>query len=412
MATNKWTGNAPAIAEVDTLTPASVTIGNIFTATISNKAVTFTATANTVANVCTGLAAAINASGIAEFQEITAQDNVTDIVITAKTAGRPFTMTSSAATGAGSGGCTLTHAVATANSGPNDINVATNWSLGAVPVATNDVYFDQSNVDALYNLQVLAAVALNSLTIRASYTGRVGLPDYNGTYYEYRQKYFQFLSATITIGDGPGNGSGRIKLDPVATQTAITVWHTAAPNDPGFESVMLLGTNASNTLTIYHGVVAVAGDTSSVATYATINMGLVNGSADASLRCGSGATLTTVNQNAGTVVLNGACTTFNALAGTTVIYGSGAFTTLTIEGGDVFYESSGTITTLLVGATGTADFTKNLSARTVTNATFTAGATVLDSFKTVTWSNAFLLSHCNLNQVTIDLGTHFHLLPS
>lgn len=44
MATNKWLGNAPAIAKVNTITPASVTIGNIFTLRVGGVLQVMTAT--------------------------------------------------------------------------------------------------------------------------------------------------------------------------------------------------------------------------------------------------------------------------------------------------------------------------------------------------------------------------------
>lgn len=526
MATNKWTGNAAAVAQVDTFTPASVTIGNTFTLSCSTKSITFTATAATVANVTAGLTSLVNASTIPEFQEVVAADATTALTLTSRTAGVVFTITSSAAQGAGSGGMTLTRAATTTSSGPNDWNVAGNWTAGVVPQglciaptlgtpglvaagtladatpfyykvsATNangeslpspevtkttaspsleitlawtaipgatgylvyrslvsgsyvgshllaiitsgatvtyadtgaaslvagsplggstavgdDVVFDQSSVDCSYSLDQ-HTLTLASFTQTAAYTGRIGLPDYNGAYYQYRPLYLQIGMPTITIGAGPGTGSGRTKLDAGAVQTAVTVFLTGAASDAGFRPFMFKGTHASNTMTVYSGQVGIATDVGAVSTIATLTTGLVNGSGDASVLCGVGVTMGTINQNSGAVVLNAGATTVNAFAGLTVIYGAGAFTTMTITSGTVFYESSGTLTTLVIAGGGAIDFTRDQRARTVSSCVISAGAKVIDSFSTVTWSAGVKFRNCNNLNTTVDLGTHLTLTPS
>jgi len=57
------------------------------------------------------------------------------------------------------------------------------------------------------------------------------------------------------------------------------------------------------------------------------------------------------------------------------------------------------------------DFTAKQIARTVTNCTIYSGATLTDSFKTVTWSNPITLSNCSLEEVTLDVGTNITLQP-
>src|ERR1700677_3805662 len=100
MATNLWRGDAAAVAQVDVITPASVAAGNTFSITINSKTVSYTTAAGTVADVCTGLATALEASTIAEFQEIAwTTDGASTITATANTPGVPFTQTSSASGG-------------------------------------------------------------------------------------------------------------------------------------------------------------------------------------------------------------------------------------------------------------------------------------------------------------------------
>ena len=106
MTTKIWRGDAPAVAQVTRLTPATVEIGDTFTVTINGKSITVTATAATVANVVSLLVTAIENSTIAEFQEITATEEGspgTAILLTANTAGVPFVATGSASNGGASG---------------------------------------------------------------------------------------------------------------------------------------------------------------------------------------------------------------------------------------------------------------------------------------------------------------------
>ena len=82
-----------AVAQVSTVTPANVEIGDTFTAAINGTAINFTATVATVANVTAGLTAAIN--GSAENGNVTAVDQTTHVEITSDAAGTAFTLTSS-----------------------------------------------------------------------------------------------------------------------------------------------------------------------------------------------------------------------------------------------------------------------------------------------------------------------------
>ena len=107
MTTKIFRGDAPAVAQVSRITPATVEIGDTFTVTINGKSITVTATAATVANVIALMVAAIDGTDIAEFLEITASDDTTSLLLTANTAGVPFVVTSSASNG-GFGGVAVT----------------------------------------------------------------------------------------------------------------------------------------------------------------------------------------------------------------------------------------------------------------------------------------------------------------
>jgi hypothetical protein len=408
MAVVKWRGDAPAVAQVNTITPASVTIGNIFTLTINGKTVTFTATAATVANVTAGLAAAVAASLTPEFQEVTAADNTTTLTLTSNVAGRPFTQTSSSATGSGSGGHSLSTSTTTANSGPNNWDVAANWSGGAVPVNSDDVYIENSTVDILYGL-AQSAVTLASLNIAQSFTGRIGLPLINetGTYYEYRARYLNIKATTVKIGYGDGSGSGRLLLDLDANATTILVTNTGNPLEQAVPALCIEGSGSTYTPTILGGSVGIAVETSQTATLDTLTV-----TGQAVVTCGSGCTITTIAQSGGVLTTNSAVTTFGVDGASVATIYAGAITTLNVDGGTVNYRSTGTITTLRVGTNGAIDFTADTRARTVTNCTIESSAKITDTYKTVTWTNGVVLNRCSLAEVSIDLGTNLTILVS
>jgi hypothetical protein len=120
-ATSATCSNCGGVPQVDRFTPATVEIGDIFTLTatdgVASAAVSFTATAATVANVTAGLTAAWNASGNALHTPITAADVTTSMTLTADTAGVPFSVAPSTTDGGGANTQTLTRTVVTANSG-------------------------------------------------------------------------------------------------------------------------------------------------------------------------------------------------------------------------------------------------------------------------------------------------------
>jgi len=101
MGTYVWRGDAQGVAQISHATPANVEIGDVFTLTINNKDISVTATAATVASVVGLFVTAINASTIPEWEDITASlgtdddGNTTHLVMTGKSDGTPFTVSSS-----------------------------------------------------------------------------------------------------------------------------------------------------------------------------------------------------------------------------------------------------------------------------------------------------------------------------
>lgn len=345
MATRKWIGNAPKIAQVNTITPANVNIGNTFTVTINGKAITVTATAATVANVTGLLAAALQACDYPEFQEITWADATTYVSATSKVAGRPFTQTSSASGGT----ATNTTATATANSSPNDVNTAANWSSATLPTGGDTVIIEDSDVDLLYSLSSLSAVTLAVLRIERSFTGKIGLPEMNRegatAYPEYRTTYWAISATLADVGIGQeGAGSGRIKLNFGSVQATLNVHYSASPADDGLYAVQWKGTHASNAVNVLDGSIDVAPFSGETAVIATLRQG------GGQVRCTSGVTLTTINKYGGDLITESAITTLTHLGGET-IHLDGALTTLALRGGTVDYRSDDALATATVSGT-------------------------------------------------------------
>ncbi len=401
MATNRFRGDAYAVAQQTTLTPAVVSIGSTFTVTIGNKSITATATVATVANACAVLLAALQASTAAEFTEVTWTNETTLVRGTAVTAGVPFTLTP---TTGGVGSPTLTQATPVASSGPNDWSTAANWSLGTVPVNTDDVVLDASTVAILYGLDQ-SAVTLTSLTRTASFSGQIGLPDYNasGSYFEYRSRYLAIKATTVTLGYGAGGGPSLERLNLSTAQSAVTVYNTGEPSQNGLPALNLLGTHASNALTIYKGKVGAAVQQGEVSTFLTITVGGSGG--DANFYGGVGLTLGTLNQSAGNVTLNAAVTTVNKLAGSLYVMGTGAITTLNQDSGLTDWRSTGTITTANIGSTSKLDASNDRRAKTITTLKLFAGADYEDPYFVVTETNKVQLQQgATLANTTVNKG--------
>lgn len=85
-------------AQVNTITPANVVVGNVFSVTINGTTVSYTATDVTVANVTAGLTTAINGNSTVNTI-VTAVDTGSVVTVTADTAGTGFTIATSVANG-------------------------------------------------------------------------------------------------------------------------------------------------------------------------------------------------------------------------------------------------------------------------------------------------------------------------
>lgn len=294
--TTYWVGNGQNVAQADRLTVGGTpTAGDTVTAKISNKTITYTVVSgDTTATVATNFAALLAAAGLTvpEFSEQTwAVDPVlaSSIDVTASTPGTPFTLSAAA-----TGNTTLTWSNLVPNSSRSDAANANNWlrnNVYSLPQTGDDVVVANTTVPILWNLKSLAAIPLNSYRRWQSFTGTVGLPEWNVLgYYEYRPTYLQLASNVpvlpVDLGLGlTGSGPTRERYDVQGYQTALTVLNAGTAADA--YAVRFLGTNLANVVSVLNTSVGVAMLPGEVA---SLTQGTVDGGG--LLDLGTGATVT------------------------------------------------------------------------------------------------------------------------
>lgn len=408
MSTNRWRGDAPAVARVITLTVGG-TVGTGDTAgyTINGKLVEVTsAGGDTTATFAAALQGALAGSAIPEFKEATWTYPGSGAVVTgtAQTPGVPFDGTASA-----TGTATLTEAEVTASTGPNHADEPLNWSAGSLPAATENVLVD-GGADLLYGWENVTAEAYSSLRIKASFLGSVGLPRMNSNgYVEYRTRQWTLdTNVPVTIGEGDGTGTVRVNLVS-GSALSLVVRKTGARPDPAVPVVNVSG-SSSGTLAAVAGDVGIGADDDTLS--GTVGTATTNDGA--TLTVGKNATVRTLNRDGGAVVAYGTVTNLNALAGSTVLYV--APTAVTADGEGLvdcrFTETLGTATFRGQGGQDvpTLDCSNDQRGRTITNASFTGGAVFYDPDGTVTWSNPFTFDAAS-DKASVK-GRRYNLLRS
>jgi hypothetical protein len=362
MATLYFKGDATAVAQVDTIqitafdaaTTYSVDIGGVVVSVIGNTSVNQTATDLHAA--LTGASAEANTIYFDEGVTITWTVATDTVTATAFVPGVPFEITASVTGGTG----TLSHtAEATASAGPHDWGTGDNWlntgtgAFGTAPVSGDDVVIENTSVNIVYGLDQ-NAVALDSLTIDQSYTGKIGLERLvfatsvdgdttDGTKVEYREHYLkigaEFLDIGRILGPGTQTGSSLLKINNVDAAASTQTIHNTATTGAGVQpAVRLLNTHASSNLLIRSapgGVGIAIDEPGETTTYASIK---VSDESQASrVFTGSGLTLTTWEQNGGNnslrVVDDGTLTTLNMRGGVLSTNGDFTITTLNMVDG-------------------------------------------------------------------------------
>ena len=415
-----WLGQADAVAQVVTVTPAGTIADETFTLTVGGADVAYIATGGDTADeVAAGLADAWNASTHPYHAAVTAAADADVLTLTADEPGVPFVVEVDA-----TGSATLTPATVTASAGPNDWSTAANWSAGAVPVDNDTAVFEHHSAAVLWGLDQ-SAVTLAELRVMHSYAGAVGLPDDRVTLAagsaddakpEYRQARLAIAATVVRIGDNPAGdidatGAGRIRLDTGSAQTQLHITDTAAQSlDFGCAPVDWIGSHVNNAVHVQAGRIDLAaGQPGDTAVLQSLHVGQPNRLiAPADVRLGAGLSMTTIRQAAGRIAI--ACDVEN-------LYQAGGFAHLTGSAaaglaeiaGELQLDAAGGVTTLRIVADGIVDLAADARAKTITNCELYRGS-AMDlrnaNAGSVTFTNPIALVRCGLDDVTIHTPRH------
>lgn len=262
-------------------------------------------------------------------------------------------------------------------------STAGNWDPSGVPANSDNVYM-RSNAFSVTSGFAQSAVTLALLEIERSFTGDIG----TSTLADELAIGATLWNIGRHVGSGSPAGSDRIKINFGSVQFTGAVYATASSSaDANLECVRIRGTNASNALTVYGGIVGVAtNDPDDTATLATMSQfgGFVH--------LAGGCTLTTLNLDGSdsSLIVRSAFTTLNQNNGTATIYGSGARTTMSQKGGIVNDYGTGTVTTanIFEGAI----FRKWSAAATITTANIYGTLDLSQATGAVTLTNTNILS--------------------
>tara|TARA_R110000803_G_scaffold210718_2_gene283389 strand:- start:17164 stop:18399 length:1236 start_codon:yes stop_codon:yes gene_type:complete len=397
MATLRWTGGAQDTYAIKTITIANTwATGDTITLTVNGKVLVLTIGAVvTTAGVAAALTAAFNATSatgdvigtesrnvggqeIPEFANLTATTVGSTTVLTGDVIGIDHTITAGETT-AGTGTASLASTVTA--SGKNWWSNDANWSTGAKPIATNDVYVDNSDIAILYGIDQ-NAITLASLNIALNYIAALGLPLKNaGGFIDYREDYHKISATLVNIGQGDGQGSGRLKLNTGTVATTINVYNTGSPLESGLPALMLLGAHATNILEVLNGDVGVAVLGSETAQFATVR----NSGGDLSL--GTGCTLATVEHSDGNTNAASNITTLTVTGGEFTLNGAATVTGGTCSAGRIYWNASGTVTAFTVSGSGVLDLSRDITPITFTDLTVGEGGLVYDPHSRLTVTN-------------------------
>jgi hypothetical protein len=349
MADKNWTGNANSFFEKYTLLIGGTWLAaETISLTISNKTITLTlGTTVTTSQVATDLAAMWNGNPalsagytststgnlVPEMNEVTASVSSSTITFVGDTSGLPFVMSKAQSTASGT--TTLTNTVDA--TGVNDLANTGNFVEAAALASTNTFNLDRP-VSIQHGLDQ-SAVTLTAWNVSERFTAAsyAGLPARRSTgYEEYRETFLKIGCTTFSYY----GSSGLFKWNAGSVQTAATMYTGGSSVDVGRSAFQFIGTHASNTVTVLGGDVGIAGNTGEVSTVLTLKQ------TGGNVFCGSGATLTTVTKDAGSLTLNSSVTTLVTNDGETRIRG-GTHTNVTMGGGTLT-ATGGTITNLLM----------------------------------------------------------------
>lgn len=366
MSTLHWQGGAPEVAQViDYLFGGTWEASDLVSVTMGDVTVSLGAVGSTsITTLLDTLVTAYNNLDEDSYPQFTSDESGAtasrsgnNFRLTANAPGVPIecTLTTVDAGGAADaqtidGAASSAGTITTANSGPNDWRSTGNWDTGAIPVNSDTVIFDARTTDpALYGLDQ-NGVTLAALRFLKG-CPRVGLPTFNvltpdSPYAEHRPDHLKINPTILYIEDGD-----RIKVNGGSTAWTATIVDTATGGaESGVPCVLLLGTHASNSLTVQRGLVGVGfyGEASNLTGLCAIGKGAATNTTTQTpvVTLGNNVTLGTVTIDSGTLISNSAMTALNQNGGLVQHY-QGAITTI-VSWGTLYYLSTSAITTCTI----------------------------------------------------------------
>ena len=391
MATKYWLGQATEAAQVATVQITAYDATTTYTLTVGGVAISVAGTTD-----ADGTAAALNTAWNASTHPyctgITSTVSTDTVTLTADTAGVPFTVTSSVASGTGTIGSVTS---STANSGPCDWSVADNWSDGAVPGTGDTVIFRENTVNVAFGLDN-NALAIVAIRVEQTYTGKIGLnrnalattadaQTVDTTKPEYREDFLKIDVDTVEIGKhigvGRASGSGRIKIDNTSTDAAtITVFNTAnLASESTLAPVRIKAASSNTDIYIRSGSVGLGID--EPLEDCTVGDIFLNGK-NSKLFMGAGASFVNFVQSDGQSLLqsDATATSIKLLGGNMTTESDFTATTLTVDGGIAninHTKSGGNAVTTLNANGGTIRGNKTSQPRTWATVNMAIGATLV-----------------------------------
>lgn len=407
MANQFFRGDKQAVTDTWTYLISSNTNTHVHAINRNGKTLSVTADGVlTVNQLASALQVLLAASAEPEFFEYTWTVDTATVTGTRKTTGAPAEFTAS-----GSGTHTLTNTINGA--GPNSLtgNFATDAGVVGDPATGNDLYFTQSDVDALYDLDGLST--FGSVTVDLSYEANIGLPRINESgatpYVEDRECYLTIPDCPlIFLGAGSGQGGSRWQFDlGEGAGATIHVYGSGTSDDGNYHPIRFkTGTPASgtHTLNVYGGAVDLAPFPENSANIATIKVS-GNGVVRASRRVVLGSVEVTGQGSFAGALFDDALATLtmrdNAIV-TLTGDSTGVVATCKVLSGYLDYRSAGTITTLTLGTGAVLDASKNVEGFTITNCTRAAGSTINDPNGKITFSSPITYQNCGVEDCPND----------
>jgi len=412
-ATIIWSGGAAAVAETHTVTPANPNTSDVYFIKLEDwqgltHSISFTVAATeTVAAVTEGLtaaAAAAKTGGADAWSGVIVADDTTHITIVSDTAGNGFTVTTSVTDGAGGTAPTLTDATTTANAGPNLFGAAENFVGDTLYAAGDNVIIPSGATDDIYGMDA-SATKLKSFTIEEGCNINIG---------SLNKKLQLDMTYSATAYPVVTYGTGSLFLD-IDNYSYIDIRDAGSGNPAaGTYALNLVGTTASAEGAIY--VRAGAGNSISLAgnageTLEAESVSVWSGVVQIGTVVDNAAsTLPLVTIEGGVASLKSAAHTVNANGGTLTRSGVSAIdTALNVDGGTVIDNGSGTILLVNIFGKGTINARANAVGVSYTACELWSGASILDSFKKITFTDGINLNRCSLSDVTLDLGTNLKI---